>query len=143
MSQDGVNSYLNKANHNQKLVAVLKDQGRDGFPDWVVIVMFYTGLHWLSAWLTRERCPKAGFSSHSATRSTIHYSPRFKPDTHIPVSKNAYNAYIELYDMSCTARYEGFLDEKAMKAFEMEEIAQSEEALVILKRFLEGKGMSL
>ena len=136
--------FLNKANHNQQLVELLEAQGVDGFPDWVAIVLFYKGLHWLSAWLTKQKCPPAGFASHGATRATIHPNPRgTKPTPHIPVSKRAYDAYIELYDLSCNARYEGFVDETAMKELALADIEYCKQDLEILKKFIESKGLPL
>lgn len=135
--------FLNKANHNQKLIELLEAQGEDGFPDWLVTVMFYKGLHWLSAWLTQQSCPSSAFDSHGSTRATIHYNPRNRPPHPCPVSKNAYNAYIDLYDMSITARYDGFLDEEAMKQMSQSDVQNCVQDLSILKGFIEGKGLPL
>lgn len=135
--------FLNKADHNQKLIALLETQGQDGFPDWIVVAMFYKGLHWLSAWLTEQRCPVSAFGSHSSTRATIHYNPRNRPPHPCPVSKSAYNAYIDLYDMSLTARYNGFLDEEGMKSLSNANSASCKQALTVLENFIEGKGLHL
>jgi hypothetical protein len=143
MAQPAWHAYLNKANHNQKLIDLLETQGTDGFPDWVVVAMFYKGLHWLSAWLTEQKCPRQAFNSHGSTRATIHFNPRVPSSYQFPVSKHTYNAYIDLYDMSITARYDGFLDEEAMKKLSRSEIENAKYDLGIIKNFIEGRGLSL
>ncbi|HEX8427172.1 hypothetical protein [Hymenobacter sp.] len=137
--------YINKAKHNQKLIAFLEEQGEDGFPDWIVVVMFYVGLHWVSAWLSNQGRPKHAFSSHGDMRNLIHPAPKQnqKSQHSIPVSWKVYNAYDELFDFSITARYEGFLDEQGMREQEMEDIEECKKDLAIIKQFIEGKGISL
>ena len=135
--------FLNQANHNQKLADLLEAQGTDEFPDWVITALFYKGLHWLSAWLTQQHCPAAGFASHGATRATIHPNPRTKPNLHIPVSKRAYEAYSELYDLSLTARYAGFLNEPAMREMALLNTRRCKQDLETLRQFIEGKGLKL
>lgn len=134
--------YINKAQHNQKLVKFLEEQGEDGFPDWVVIVMFYVALHWLSAWLASQGRSKLDFGSHSDMRNLIHPAPKphLKHRNHIPVNWNVYHAYDELFDFSITARYDGFLDEAGMKAQEMQDIQECKIDLTIIKQFIEKKG---
>ena len=135
--------FLNQADHNQKLADLLEAQAPNDFPDWVVTALFYKGLHWLSAWLTQQQCPPAGFASHGATRATIHPNPRTKPTPHIPVSKRAYEAYTELYNLSLTARYPGFLSEPAMQTAALNDITRCKQDLEILRQFIESKGLKL
>lgn len=137
--------YVNKARHNQRLVAFLEAQGQDGFPDWIVIVMFYVSLHWLSAWLSNQGRPKRAFGTHGDMRNLIHPDPKrqHKPSGHIPVTWNVYNAYDELFDFSRTARYDGFLDEKGMREQEMQDIEDCKTDLAIIKQFIEKKGIAL
>lgn len=137
--------YVNKAKHNQRLAEFLEEQGKDGFPDWVVVVMFYVALHWLSAWVSNQGRPRASFGTHGDMRNLIHYNPnpRYKPADHIPVSRRVYEAYDELFDFSITARYDGFLDEQGMREQEMDDIDECKKDLAIIKQFVEGKGITL
>lgn len=137
--------YVNKARHNQRLVAFLEEQGQDGFPDWVVVVMFYVALHWLSAWLSNQGRSKGDFGSHGDMRTLIYPNPKphLKPKNHIPVTWNVYNAYDELFDLSVTARYNGFLDEDGMREQEMQDIEDCKTDLAIIKQFIEKKGIPL
>ena len=137
-------AFINKANHNQKLIELLEAQTDSTFPDWVVTALFYKGLHWLGAWLTSENCPRDAFDAHGKMRVLIDYRPRFnKPLVTYPVNKNAYNAYDDLYEFSITARYDGFLNEEAMKKLNQSNVAQCKKSLEIIKSFIEGKGLSL
>lgn len=142
MSKKESEKYLNKAQHNQKLANFLEAQGEDGFPDWVITASFYVGLHWLCAWLSDQGRPRNSWHSHGDMRRLINPEARGeKPSGYIPVNKRTYNAYIELYDLSITSRYDGFLDEATMKEFEQLEIQNAKEALIIIRQFIEGKGI--
>ncbi|TGE23513.1 hypothetical protein [Hymenobacter metallicola] len=137
--------YVNKAKHNQKLVELLEEQGQDGFPDWVVIVIFYVALHWICAWVSNQGRPRSSFGSHGDMRNLINpnIKPHLKSHHYIPVSKRVYEAYDELYDFSRTARYDGFLNEKGMREQEMDDMEECKKNLAIIKDFIVRKGIAL
>jgi hypothetical protein len=144
MSKKDVDKYLNKARHNQKAADFLESQGDDGFPDWVVTATFYVGLHLLYAWLISQGRPKNIFNSHGDMRRLINPDIRgSKPNGYIPVKRRVYDAYIELYDFSISARYEGFLDEKAMVEFERIERQLAKDNLDIIRQFVMEKGLNI
>lgn len=136
--------FINKAAHNQRLVDLLEGQQSIDFPDWIVTALFYKGLHWLGAWLVNEKCPRDAFDTHGKMRVLIDYRPRpNRPALAFPVNKNSYNAYDDLFEYSITARYDGFLNEDAMKKLNQGNSTQCKRNLEIIKSFIESKGLSL
>jgi hypothetical protein len=87
-------THLRQAAHNEALIEFL-----DGtvYPDWIATITFYTGLHYVQAYLLSKKPPENP-QKHADRAAAIDSDP-FLDDIR--------DDYRELYDVSIAARYYG------------------------------------
>lgn len=89
--------HMDWASHNEELSEKLREPKFMGYLDWIVIVYFYTALHYIDAYLASDWSLKS-VSSHTERENFIVAS---KQDLEPVISK-----YFHLKDDSVEARYE-------------------------------------
>jgi len=95
-------SYIKKAQHNEKFHSDLCDCFEDKYYDWKITSLFYTAIHWIK--VLAEKDNKQIGVTHKEINNNI--DPK-NERAEMKISKGAYHYYINLYKESKTARYDG------------------------------------
>lgn len=99
--------HLEQVNHNQEFLAVIEGHSPEKYFDWKITIVFYSALHYLRG---LEKLKKLTIpNSHKDMFENI--NPKLKGAI-MPVSKDCYEAYRDLYNLTRSARYSGIIDPK-------------------------------
>jgi hypothetical protein len=106
-----MNEFVIHANHNHRFYESICKDYPDHYFDWKNIALFYVAIHLLKA-LALHRKKDLGVH-HFEINDNIRSGPH-KPT--MPISKTAYDNYMNLFHYSQSARYEGFKSPELFQA---------------------------
>ncbi len=87
--------YSDKYKHNEEFVEYLNQSNK--FPDWAIVGIFYSALHYMNLFLTKQYDVEINSISSHVTRNTF-----IRKNCPMKIAKQ----YNILYDLSRTARYQ-------------------------------------
>ena len=130
--------HLAQATHNREFHGCIQTTFNDRFYDWKITALFYTAIHWLKA-LAAKRTIDIG-ETHSDIARNVNperHSPK------MPISRNAWRDYHQLYRYSQSARYNGITDFETWEKLKEADHKSCLEHLENFKKYIEGQGLAL
>ena len=130
--------HLAKARHNEKFLKLINDSIKDDFFDWKITISFYSGLHYLKAFLKLKRV--YGGNTHTQIDNLINPSSTTKK---VDIPEDIYGKYQELLNNSRNARYEAYQSSKFQIMLLEIKKDQSTKLLIELKEYFRSQGLSI
>jgi hypothetical protein len=131
-------SHIERARANESFLIFIDQNGGDDFVEWKMTVLFYTGLHYLRAFLKFNKIP----TPHSHKETDFLINPAYKT-AKLPFPQKQYDYYNTLYQNSWEARYSGVYDTTFQELLLKVKYSESIECLEKLKQYFQASGLHL
>lgn len=134
--------HLDQANHNLALHDSLCSNFPDQYYDWKITLLFYTALHYLKA-LASMKGIEIGNTHFDIDRNCNPEGYNRGITVKMPIKRNIWDEYKNLFIYSQSARYSG-IDDKAI----FEQLKKADHAYCIkhlekFKKYIKGSGVPL
>lgn len=130
--------FIDQAIHNERFHECVHSNFSESFFDWKITILFYTAIHYLKA-LAADRNIDIG-----STHTDIEYN--CNPDRtgrKMPITRNAWREYKNLYRYSHTSRYEGITDIATFEKLKEIDYSYCKIHLDTFKKYIKGQGLPI
>ena len=133
-----MDEFANHANHNHKFYETICTDYPDHFFDWKNIALFYIAIHFIKA-LAKHRNKIIG-TTHAEINNNLRTG---KHNPEMPISKTAYENYMNLFHYSQSARYDGIPNIDLFQKLRKKDHEHACKCFRDLKRFIISAGVKI
>lgn len=127
--------HITKAQNNERFLLFIEESIKDDFIDWKITVIFYAALHYIKAFLKKNKIIIG--QSHSEIESAIKAGGKF------PLPPDIYDIYHDLYRTSREARYVAIYTTPFQDTLLQFKCNEAKEELNTLKEFIKTCGLKI
>jgi len=133
-----MSQFVEQVKHNESFHESLCSNFTNQFFDWKITCLFYCAFHLVKE-LARFRKVEIGNKHTEILRSL---NPK-NPNRPMPFKSDAFDAFDQLFEYSCAARYNGFTDFDTFQELKKKDYEESLKLYSYIKKYIVSQGVIL